>query len=136
VTKEPAWDSPRTRELAVRACFDCHSNETKWPWYASVAPISWRVQDHVDEGREKLNFSEWDRPQEEAEEAAEVVAEGEMPLWDYLLVHAEARLTADEKRALADGLAATLGEGEGEEGASGLTARRERDDDDDDDDDD
>lgn len=109
VTGEPAWDSPETRALARRACFDCHSNETRWPVYASIAPFSWVVQDHVDEGREVLNFSEWDRPQEEAEEASEVVAEGEMPLWDYSLVHPESRLTPAERRALVDGLAATLG---------------------------
>lgn len=113
VTGEPSWDSPHTRELVERACFDCHSNQTVWPWYASVAPLSWAVQDHVDEGREKLNFSEWDRPQDEAEEAAEVVQEGEMPLWDYLLLHPEASLTAAEQADLVKGLLATFG-GDGE----------------------
>jgi mono/diheme cytochrome c family protein len=121
VTQEPAWDSPRTRELAQRACFDCHSNETAWPAYASVAPFSWIVQDHVDEGRSVLNFSEFDRPQDEAEEAAEVVLEGEMPLWDYALMHPSARLSPEETRALADGLAATLGG----EGGDGEVAARE-----------
>lgn len=106
---EPAWDSPGTRELAARACFDCHSNETRWPWYASVAPLSWLVQRHVDHGREELNFSEWDRPQRHAHEAAEMVREGEMPLSSYLLVHGEAELTEDEKQALLRGLEATLG---------------------------
>lgn len=117
VTGEPAWDSPRTRALAERACFDCHSNETRWPVYASIAPFSWIVQDHVDEGRAALNFSTFDRPQEEAHEAAEVVAEGEMPLWDYVLMHPSARLSAAEQRELIAGLQATLGgEGGGEEG--------------------
>lgn len=111
VVLEPAWDTPETRALAARACFDCHSNETKWPWYASVAPMSWLVQDHVDEGREVLNFSEWNRTFEEAGEAAEVVREGEMPIANYLWLHPEARLTAAESAALAAGLAATLGEG-------------------------
>ena len=64
VAAEPLWDSPQTRDLAVRACFDCHSNETEWPWYSNVAPISWLVQRDVEEGREELNFSEWDREQE------------------------------------------------------------------------
>ena len=59
VLQEPNWDSPQTRDLASRACFDCHSNETTWPWYSNVAPVSWLVQRDVDEGREKLNFSEW-----------------------------------------------------------------------------
>src|SRR5690242_16317240 len=58
---EPAWDSPATRALADRACFDCHSNQTRWPWYSHVAPTSWLVQHHVDEGREVLNFSTWNR---------------------------------------------------------------------------
>jgi mono/diheme cytochrome c family protein len=115
VVAEPAWDSAHTRELAVRACFDCHSNETVWPWYSNVAPMSWLVQRDVDEGRETLNFSEWDRPQE-AEEAAETVREGSMPPSQYLLTHPEARLSDAELSALAAGLAATLGdEGDGED---------------------
>jgi hypothetical protein len=109
VVREPAWDSPRTRELAVRACFDCHSNETHWPWYAHVAPTSWLLQSHVDEGRQVLNFSEWTRPYEEAGEAAETVLDGTMPLDSYLLLHPRARLSAAEKKQLADGLRATLG---------------------------
>lgn len=58
VVAEPAWDSPQTRDLAVRACFDCLSNDTVWPWYSNVAPISWLVQRDIDEGRQRLNFSE------------------------------------------------------------------------------
>ncbi len=105
---EPAWDSPATRALAVRACFDCHSNETVWPWYSHVAPLSWSVQEHVDEGREKLNFSTWNRPQEEAEEVGEVIEEGEMPLDNYLWIHPEAKLTDAEKRQLVAGLTRTV----------------------------
>jgi len=117
VTAEPEWDSPRTRELARRACFDCHSNETRWPWYSNIAPLSWQIQGHVDEGRQELNFSTFDRPQEEAEDAAEGLLSGEMPPWDYLLVHPEARLTASEKAELARGFRATFGgESEGRNG--------------------
>lgn len=113
--KEPAWDSPETRELAKRACFDCHSNETRWPWYASVAPASWLVQWHVDEGREHLNFSAWDTPQKHAHEAAHEVEEGEMPLESYLWLHGEAKLSEEERQALMRGLEATFGkEGAGE----------------------
>lgn len=112
---EPSWDSSQTRELTVRACFDCHSNETVWPWYSYIAPVSWLVQRDVDEGREELNFSEWNRPQEEAEESAETVREGSMPPRTYLLTHPEARLTDTELAALADGLAATLGEDGGDD---------------------
>jgi mono/diheme cytochrome c family protein len=57
---EPAWNSPATRELIHRACFDCHSNESVWPWYSNVAPVSWLVQRDVNEGRSHLNFTEWD----------------------------------------------------------------------------
>ncbi len=112
VIQEPTWNSPQTRTLAQRACFDCHSNETVWPWYSNVAPISWLVQRDVDEGRKKLNFSTWGfGGEEEAEEMAEVIYEGEMPLPIYLLTHAEARLSAAEKEALAQGLMASLGNG-------------------------
>lgn len=109
---EPQWDSAETRALAKRACFDCHSNETNWPWYSNVAPISWLVQNDVNEGRSKLNFSEWDRPQKEADEAAEQIQKGEMPLWFYLPLHASARLSAAEKQMLIRGLQATIGDNE------------------------
>lgn len=106
---EPRWDSSTTRGLAVRACYDCHSNETVWPWYSHVAPMSWLAQRDVDEGRLKLNFSEWDRPQREAHESAKSVRKGEMPLWFYTVIHPDARLTAAETQALIAGLEATLG---------------------------
>ena len=109
VTQEPPWDQARTRTLAVRACFDCHSNETKWPGYARIAPVSWLVQRDVNEGRAVLNFSEWPHPQEEAKDAPEEVMEGEMPPATYKLVHAHARLDAADRDRLAQGLARTLG---------------------------
>jgi hypothetical protein len=107
--REPVWDSPGTRELARRACFDCHSNETVWPWYSHVAPFSWLVQRDVDGGRAKLNFSEFDRRQDEADETAEVLEEGEMPPWFYLPTHPEARLTEAERATLLRGFRATFG---------------------------
>jgi hypothetical protein len=106
---EPPWDRQATRALAVRACYDCHSNETIWPWYSHVAPMSWLAQRDVEEGRRKLNFSEWDRPQKEAHESAKSVRKGEMPPWFYVPLHPDARLTAEETRALIAGLEATLG---------------------------
>ena len=112
VVAEPNWDSPQTRQLAERACFDCHSNETAWPWYSNIAPVSWLVERHVVEGREHLNFSNWGHSTEEGEETdemGETVLEGEMPLRNYLITHPEARLTDAERAALADGLAATAG---------------------------
>jgi len=110
ITGEPTWDAPGTRALARQACFDCHSNETEWPGYASIAPVSWLVQHDVSEGRAALNFSEWGRPQNEATDAAEEVIEGEMPPAAYRLVHAHARLTAAERDQLAQGLDRTLAE--------------------------
>jgi hypothetical protein len=109
VVREPRWDSAETRALARRACFDCHSNETVWPAYARVAPVSWLLQHDVDAGRAALNFSEWQRPQEEAHEAGSAVLEREMPMRLYTLVHAHARLSDAERRALAAGLIKTLG---------------------------
>jgi hypothetical protein len=111
VTQEPGWDQARTRALAARACFDCHSNETVWPWYSHVAPLSWLVQRDVDEGRRALNYSEWDRGQHEAHESAKSVQKGEMPPWFYALPGTSARLTPAEQRELIAGLEATFGGG-------------------------
>jgi hypothetical protein len=120
VATEPSWDSPRTRELAQRACFDCHSNEVRWPWYSHVAPVSWLVQHDVDEGRAAMNVSEWNRPQEEAQEAAQELLDGEMPPWFYCGLHASARLNVMERDALAQGLTATFGaKSGGESGEDG-----------------
>ena len=106
------WDSPRTEDLARRACFDCHSNETRWPWYASIAPMSWRIQHHVDEGRERFNVSALDARSDDGRdairEAGESVTKREMPPRDYLLLHPNARLSPAERRALADGLDRSL----------------------------
>jgi hypothetical protein len=117
---EPPWDSPQTRELAKRACYDCHSNETAWPWYSSVAPMSWLVQQDVEEGRNKMNFSEWDSPQKAEHEAAEQVQKGKMPLWFYVPLHPQARLSAEEKQTLIRGLQASIGsQGQRESDAAG-----------------
>jgi len=107
VTREAPWASPETRSLAVRACYDCHSNETTWPWYAYVAPASWLVERDVSVGRAHLNFSEWDRAQEHAEDAAEQLLEGEMPPAIYTLLHGDAVLDAAERRELSNALTFT-----------------------------
>ena len=93
------------RGLLRRACYDCHSHETVWPWYAHVAPASWLVAHDVAEGREKLDFSAWDafgpaRRAKKLRQSAKEVDEGEMPPWQYRLVHPEARLTDAEKERL------------------------------------
>jgi len=89
------------------SCYDCHSMETNFPWYASVAPVSWRVNGHVKHGREELNFSEWSslsrvRKLRKLKDIAEVMEEGEMPLNDYVLMHSEAELTDEQRQLIVD----------------------------------
>lgn len=110
VIAEPAWDSPQTRELFFRACKDCHSHETVWPWYGSIAPASWLLQRDVEEGREHFNVSRWGQGKQDADEAADMVRKGEMPPWFYLPAHPEARLTDAETQAFIQGLVATFGD--------------------------
>src|ERR1035437_156738 len=78
VVKDAPWNSPETRALVKRACYDCHSNETTWPWYSHVAPVSWLVQRDVNGGRGHLNFSEWDHPQRHAVDMSHEVKSGDM----------------------------------------------------------
>ncbi len=103
-TGEPSWDSPQTRALAKRACFDCHSTETVWPWYSHIAPASWLVYKDVVEGRRGFSFTNWDQGTKRARKLVEVIVEGQMPPRQYLLLHPEARLTAEEKQPLIAGL--------------------------------
>lgn len=115
ITGEPKWANEETRDLMVRACFGCHSNQVVYPAYASVAPISWMVQNHIDEGRDAVNYSEFVTDPGEAEESFEVVKEGSMPPAYYTRfgLHPDARLTADEMETLLEGLRATPGLAEG-----------------------
>ncbi len=88
-----------------RSCFDCHSNETQWPWYAYVAPVSWLVVHDTDEGRSHLNFSHWgDLPQKKRDSAAgnmlDEIDDGEMPLDIYLRMHSDAKLSPAEVEVL------------------------------------
>jgi hypothetical protein len=104
---EPVWDSPRTRELAVTACFDCHSNQTHSPWYAKVAPMSWLTTRDVRDGRAAMNFSEWGSS-EGGHNPGDVVAEGSMPpgRYFYFGLHKHAKLSATDKADLIRGLRA------------------------------
>ena len=111
VQSEPNWDSPETRALAQTACFDCHSNETSWNrCYESVAPASWLVQRDVEEGRQYVNFSEWDQggKPREVDELWEVLEYGSMPPSQYLLLHSPAKLTPQQIDQLVAGLQATV----------------------------
>lgn len=112
VVGEPPWDRSRTRELFFQVCKDCHSNETVWPWYSSVAPASWLVRRDVGEGRSHFNVSEWGRDENHGDEAAELLRAGEMPPWFYLPMHPNARLSDGEREELVAGLSATFGDEE------------------------
>ena len=104
VTQGTPWPTEESRRLAVAACYDCHSNEPKLEWFDRIAPASWIVAEHVAEGRLALNFSEWDRYADEADDAADTLEDGEMPLQEYELLHPKARLTDEERRTLIDAL--------------------------------
>ena len=106
VEKTVNWDSPRTKELFARACLDCHSNETVWPWYGKIAPASWLIVRHVNEGRVSFNISA--RHAEGGGSAVQSVEDGRMPLSSYLLLHPEARLSAQEHEELLHGLEETF----------------------------
>lgn len=113
VTSRIEWSSADVERLVRQACYDCHSNETRYPFYASIAPISWLINSDVNQGRRELNFSTQPADQIDPEELAEAVLEGEMPPAIYLPLHPEANLTADERQTLVRGFYASLsGRGE------------------------
>lgn len=106
-------DAPQPVAGILRAsCYDCHSNETRWPWYSRVAPASWLVANDVHEARHQINFSDWGArtSNEQARMRAEIAEEveaGEMPPARYLLAHRDARLTPERQQALVDWAAGT-----------------------------
>lgn len=113
--QEPKWDSPQTRALVQRACFDCHSSETTWPWYSNVAPVSWLIQHDVDEGRQVMNFSDWVATttsgrirNRSANEVTQVILRNSMPPFYYTIMHPAAGLSTVEKDQLIQGLNNTL----------------------------
>ncbi len=98
-------DAPsEVKDILRKACYDCHSNETKWVWYTKIAPASFLAVKDVNEGRENLNFSEWgnytSKTEEIKKEIWEEVREEKMPLWQYRIFHSEAKLTPEEKNLL------------------------------------
>lgn len=102
-TEMPA--PPEVRTILKRACYDCHSNETTWPWYSRVAPVSWWVVDHVHEGRREFNASEWNRLSDARKlrmprRLWREVSEGEMPPWYYTPMHPTAKLSAADTAVL------------------------------------
>jgi Haem-binding domain len=97
---DAAWPSERAETLARASCYDCHSNQTKWPVYSYVAPMSWLVRRDVENGRAELNFSQWDQDREEAGDAAEAIQDGSMPPQRYTVLHPSARLSETERAEL------------------------------------
>jgi hypothetical protein len=108
IAQEPKWDAPATRELAKRACFDCHSNETVWPWYTNIAPVSWFTTNHVYEGRDNLNFSDWMPGDVDLNRLQRIIDSGRMPPASYTMIHQGARLTDAERQQLLQGLQKSL----------------------------
>ncbi len=87
------------------SCYDCHSNETKLPWYAKLAPVNFWMKGHIKEGREHVNFSEWgnylpEQTKLKANECAEEVHEGDMPMMPYTWTHKDAKLSKEQKEEL------------------------------------
>ena len=96
---------PPIKSILKRACYDCHSHETVWPWYSKIAPVSWLLAWDVHEGREELNFSNWGQYSEKKQskkfkEIVEEIDEGEMPPWFYLPLHPEASLSLEDRQQL------------------------------------
>lgn len=96
VIADAPWPTAESERIARSSCYACHSNETDWPAYSYVAPMSWLVRSDVEEGRDELNFSDWADDAGEADDAIEVVLEGAMPPDRYTAIHRGARLTDDE----------------------------------------
>lgn len=102
---------PEVASILKDACYDCHSNQPRFPWYTNVAPFSWWIAHHIDEGKHELNFSEWatyseKRRNHKLEECLEMVEEGEMPMASYTWMHREAKLTDAQKLQLVEFLRA------------------------------
>ncbi|MVT07921.1 heme-binding domain-containing protein [Chitinophaga tropicalis] len=118
--EEPANDITKVypmpadvQKLLKVACYDCHSNNTQYPWYTNIQPVGWWMAHHVDEGKEELNFNEYasyspKRQQNKLKRIREEVEEDEMPLGSYTIIHRDARLTAQQKDLLIKWIDSTL----------------------------
>jgi len=99
---------PQVAAMLHAACYDCHSSETRWPWYSHIAPMSWLIASDVKEGREHLNLSNWPNDPKRAakrlENMSDEIGSGEMPLKKYTRIHADARLTESQRKELTDWL--------------------------------
>ncbi len=123
VVQDAPWPDAESAAIARESCYACHSNETDWPAYSYVAPFSWLVRRDVEDGRDELNFSNWDRDGGEADDAIEQILERAMPPDQYTLIHRGARLSDDEADVLVAALeemnAARRGDADGDSSGSG-----------------
>jgi hypothetical protein len=110
VVADAPWPDVASAEVARSSCYACHSNETDWPLYSYVAPMSWLVRSDVENGRDELNFSDWDRDEGEADDAVEAIEDGSMPPDRYTLIHRDASLSDDERDVLISALLAMADE--------------------------
>jgi hypothetical protein len=108
VVQAVGWDSPQTAVLVQRACMNCHSNQTQWPWYSNIAPASWMVAMDVAEARDHMNFSDWGARGRSVQELVRQIEQGNMPPARYLALHPEAKLSAEERAQLISGLQKSL----------------------------
>jgi hypothetical protein len=106
---EPVWNNSTTRSTFMRVCGNCHSNETSWPWYSNIAPVSWLVWNDVAKGRRNLNISEWGKQEiNKGAFAADELKDGYMPPASYSAIHPEAALSDTEKLEFIKGLKSTF----------------------------
>lgn len=108
MVSEPAWSSPEARALVKEHCFQCHSNETEWPWYSNIAPASWLIQMDVNEGRDQFNFSDWNNSPGEVDEMAEEIQRGSMPPIQYWMFHPNSRMNDQQKQELINALESSI----------------------------
>ena len=106
VTADAPWPDATSERIARESCYSCHSNESDWPAYSYVAPMSWLVRNDVERGRDELNFSTWDRDDGEADDAIEAIVDGAMPPGRYTAIHRGASLTDGEAERLVAALEA------------------------------
>jgi heme-binding protein len=105
---EPNWSNPWARALVKEHCFQCHSNETHWAWYSNIAPGLWLIAFDVIEGRQKFNFSDWNRNPGKLDEMIVAIQESEMPPVQYWIIHPSARIDTQQKQDLIHALEASV----------------------------
>jgi mono/diheme cytochrome c family protein len=105
---EPSWSSSEARALVKEHCFQCHSNETNWTWYANIAPGSWLIAYDVIEGRDQFNFSDWNNSPGELDEMVGTIQEGEMPPIQYWVFHPSSKMNTQQKQDLINALESSI----------------------------